>query len=348
MFQIKKIQEANLTNKRVLLRVDFNVAVENNKIKEVFKIKSVQKTLNYLLKQGAQVALISHLGRPKGKEEADLSFSLLNKSIGEILGVKIKFVNNCVGKEILENLVSLEKNEVLLLENVRFYKEEKENDEKFAKYLSSGFDLFINEAFSVSHRDQASVTGITKFLPSYAGLCFQKEIIEMERVKNDFASPAVAIIGGAKIATKLPVINFFEEIYDHILVGGKVANEALDEKIKFSDKVVLPTDFIDERLDIGAKTLERFKNILTLSKTIVWNGPMGKFEEERYAKGSYEILHAVLASGAYVMIGGGETIEILEKNKVLDKVDFVSTGGGAMLAYLSGERMPGVEVLKKE
>ena len=330
------------------MRVDFNVAIENNKIKEVFKIKSVQKTLNYLLKQGAQVALISHLGRPNGEKEEKLSFKLLSESIGKILEAKINFVNDCIGGEVLENLVSLKKNEVLLLENVRFHKEEKENNEKFAKYLSSGFDLFINEAFSVSHRDQASVTGITKFLPSYAGLRFQKEIIEMERVKNDFASPAVAIIGGAKIATKLPVINFFEEIYDHILVGGKVANEALDEKIKFSGKVVLPTDFIDERLDIGAKTLERFKNILTLSKTIVWNGPMGKFEEERYAKGSYEILQTVLASQAYTVVGGGETVAILEKYKAMKKVDFVSTGGGSMLAYLSGERMPGIEVLKKE
>ncbi len=346
MLKIKRIQEANSKNKKVLLRVDFNVAVEKNEIKENFKIKSVQKTLRYLLEQEAQVALISHLGRPKGKEEADLSFKLLSKSIGKILGVKIKFVNNCIGKEVLENLVSLEKNEVLLLENVRFHQEEKENDEEFAKNLSVGFDLFINEAFSVSHRDQASVTGVTKFLPSYAGLHLQQEIKEMEKVKNDFVSPAVAIIGGAKIATKLPVINFFERNYNYILVGGKVANEALDEKIKFSDKVILPTDFVDERLDIGEKTILQFKEIISEAKTVVWNGPMGKFEEERYAKGSYEILQAVLSSEAYVVIGGGETVEILEKNKALDKVDFVSTGGGAMLAYLGGEKMPGIEVLE--
>ncbi len=348
MFSIKKIQETNVKNKKVLLRVDFNVAVEKNKIKEEFKIKSIQKTLNYLLDQGANVALLSHLGRPKGQREAKLSFKPLRKSISQILGVEMKFINDCVGKEKLKNIINLEKGTALLLENVRFHKEEEENGEEFAKDLSEGFDLFVNEAFSVAHRNQASVTGITKFLPSWAGLHFQREVEEMEKVKKDFLSPAVAIIGGSKIATKLPVIKFFEQKYDYILVGGKIANEVLDEKIKFSNKVFLPTDFIDNRLDIGAETLKQFKKIIALAKTIVWNGPMGKFEEAQYAKGSYEVLQAVLASQAYTVTGGGETVAILEKYKVMEKINFVSTGGGAMLDYLSGKKMPGIEVLKNK
>jgi phosphoglycerate kinase len=168
----------------------------------------------------------------------------------------------------------------------------------------------------------------------------------MTIIKDHPISPAVAIIGGAKIETKIPVIKFFEEKYDHILVGGKIANEAIDQKIEFSDKVILPLDFVDERLDIGPKTLEKFKSIIATAKTIAWNGPTGKFEDEKYAHSSNEILESVIASGAFVLVGGGETLEILEKNNAMDHISFVSTGGGAMLDYLAGNVMPGIEVLE--
>jgi phosphoglycerate kinase len=251
-----------------------------------------------------------------------------------------------VGEKVLQGIKALSKNEILLLENARFYPGEDNNDENLARLMAEGFDIFINDAFSQSHRDQASVTGITKFLPSYAGLRLQKEIEEMEKIKNNFAHPAVAIIGGAKIETKLPVIKFFENKYDYVLVGGKIANEALDNETKFSEKVILPFDFIDDRFDIGRKTVEKFKEIIAGTKTIVWNGPLGKFEEEKYAKGTYEILDAVLEnSGAYTVVGGGETLEALEKRQAMEKVGFVSTGGGAMLEYLGGGAMPGIGVL---
>jgi phosphoglycerate kinase len=169
----------------------------------------------------------------------------------------------------------------------------------------------------------------------------------MTIIKDHPIAPAIAIIGGAKIETKIPVIKFFEEKYDYILVGGKIANEAIDQKIEFSNKVILPIDFVDDRLDIGPRTIEKFKEIIATAKTIAWNGPTGKFEEEKYAVSSNEILEAVLASEAFVLVGGGETLEILEKNSAMDKITFVSTGGGAMLDYLSGAKMPGIDVLQK-
>ncbi len=353
---IKKIQDIDIENKKDLLRVDFNVAAENGKVKEDFKIKACKETLDYLLNKNCKVAILSHFGRPAvakamagkpaGKVGLDFSLVQIKNDAEKTLGAKINFVDDCIGEKVKNSVDSLSAGEVLLLENVRFYPGDKSNDENFAKQLAEKFDIFVNDAFSVCHRNQASVTGIAKILPSCAGLGLLEEIHEMTIIKDHPISPTVAIIGGAKIETKLPVIKFFEEKYDYILVGGKIANEAIDQKIKFSEKVILPFDFVDDRLDIGPKTLEKFKEIISGAKTIVWNGPTGKFEDEKYAVSSNEILEAVLASGAYTVVGGGETIEVLEKNHAMEKIDFVSTGGGAMLDYLAGNEMPGIEVLK--
>lgn len=342
---MKKIQDINIENKKVFLRVDFNVSLENGRVKEDFKIKACGKTLNYLLEKNAKVALVSHFGRPEGKKNSDFSLKQLVGDVQDSLNVKVKFIDDCVDEKIKVELNDLKSGEVLLLENVRFYEGEEKNDEEFSKKLAENFDIFINDAFSVSHRDQASVTGVTKFLESCAGFQLQKEIEEMEKIKSNFMHPAVAIIGGAKIETKLPVIKFFEEKYDYILVGGKIANEAIDKKIEFSDKVILPVDFVDDRLDIGLESLKKFKEIISTAKTIAWNGPTGKFEDKKYAFSSNEILSAVLASGAYSVVGGGETLEILEKNNATDKISFVSTGGGAMLDYLAGNAMPGIQAI---
>jgi phosphoglycerate kinase len=347
---IKKVQDADVSGKKVLLRVDFNVSLENGHAKETFKIEAAKESLDYLLNKKAKVALLSYFGRPGGKVVSEFSMKNLISDAGRVLGVKIKFVPDCVGTEVGKGVDALADGEILLLENARFYPGEDENDENLARQMAAGFDIFVNDAFSQSHRDQASITGITKFLPSYAGFQLQKEMAEMEKVKNNFARPSVAIIGGAKIETKLPVIKFFEEKYDYVLVGGKIANEAIDQKINFGEKVILPIDFIDDRLDIGPRTVESFKKIISQAKTIVWNGPLGKFEEEKYARGTYEILDAILTvsekNGAYVVIGGGETLEALEKREATSKISFVSTGGGAMLSYLGGETMPGVDVLE--
>lgn len=348
---MKKIQDADVANKKVLLRVDFNVSLENKDVKEKFKLEAVRETLDYLLQKNAKVAMVSHMGQPEGKINPEFSLGQVRDDAERILGIKVIFINDCIGEKVrkgLENLVnpSAGGSEALLLENVRFYSGEEANDENFAKQLAENFDIFVNDAFSVCHRDQVSVTGITKNLPSFAGLRLQKEIEEMEKVKENPAQPAVAIIGGAKIETKLPVIKFFEEKYDNVLVGGKIANEAIDQKIIFSEKVILPEDFIDNRLDIGLKTREKFSAIIKSAKTIIWNGPLGKFEEEKYAGGTQTVFESVIQSGAYTLVGGGETLEILEKNNAMNKIRFVSTGGGAMLEYLGGGKMPGIDVLK--
>ncbi|KKQ39119.1 MAG: Phosphoglycerate kinase, partial [Candidatus Moranbacteria bacterium GW2011_GWC2_37_73] len=256
------------------------------------------------------------------------------------------FVNDCVGSEVSKALDALNVGEIILLENVRFYEGEEKNDSEFAKKLAENFDVFVNDAFSVCHRDQASVTGITAYVEGYAGLRLQEEIKNLSRVIHEPESPATAIIGGAKIETKLPLIKRFEKKYAHILVGGKIANEAVDQKIVFSSKVVLPLDFAKDRLDIGPKTINRFKEIIAQSKVIVWNGPMGKFEEQPYDIGTRAILEAIVESDAFTLIGGGESVQVLEENNLFDKISFVSTGGGAMLEYLSGNLMPGVEALR--
>jgi len=343
--EIKRIQDMDLAGKKVLLRVDFNVAIEDGVAKESFKIAAAKETLDYLLNKKCKVAMLTHFGRPNGVASVEFSLGQLKEEAENILAAKIKFIPDCVGEQVTNGLDELAADEVLLLENVRFYAGDEANDVEFAKSLAENFEVFVQDAFSVCHRDQASVTGVAKILPSCAGLRLLEEIHEMTIIKEHPVSPAVAIIGGAKIETKIPVIKFFEEKYDYILVGGKIANEALDQKIQFSEKVILPLDFVDDRLDIGSKTVEKFKEIIAGAKTIAWNGPTGKFEEEKYAKSSNEILQAVIASGAFSLVGGGETIEILEKNGAMDAVTFVSTGGGAMLDYLAGSSMPGIDVL---
>jgi 3-phosphoglycerate kinase len=352
---IRKIQDAEVAGKKVILRVGFDVSIENNLIKEKFKIETVKESLDYLMKNGARVALMTWLGRPKGEKDFRFSELQIKDEVENILGYKIKFVADCIGEEVKKAMEELKEGEVAMLENVRFYPGEgdvemgTEYDAGYAKMLADGFDLFVNDAFSQDHRNQASIAGIPKFIPSCAGFLVQKEIRELDKVQNSFKAPAVAIIGGAKIETKLPVINVLERKYDNILVGGKIANEAIERKIKFSQKVVLPVDFTDGHLDIGPKTIAKFRKIISDARTIIWNGPLGKFEEEKYAVGTNEIFSAIMDAaegGAFVLVGGGETLEVIEKNNAMKKVGFVSTGGGAMLDYLSGDVMPGIEALK--
>ena len=344
---IKKIQEGVFLSKKVLVRADFNVAIVDGKIQEHYKLEACKKSVDHLSgQQGAKVALMSHLGRPDGKVNLEFSLGQIKEELEKILNKKIVFIDECIGEKVAKSLEKLQEGEILLLENVRFHSEEEVNDAEFAKQLAENFDVFVNDAFSVCHRDKASVTGVTKFLPSFAGLWLQEEIKNLNKVIHEPLQPATAIIGGAKIETKLPLINKFEQTYAHILVGGKIANEAIDQKTEFSSKVILPMDFAIDRLDIGPKTIARFKDIIAVSKVVVWNGPMGKFEEKPYDCGTKEILDAIIESDAFTLIGGGESVQVLEENNLMDKVSFVSTGGGAMLEYLSGNHMPGIESLR--
>ncbi len=344
--RLKIMQQANPYQEKVLMRVDFNVAVKEGKIKEKFKIKVIRDTLQWLLERKNKVALLTHWGRPQGKDD-NLSLKNITNEISQILEINVKFVDDCVGEKVSQALEDLKDNQVLLLENVRFYSEEEKNESDFAQALAKNFTLFIQDAFSVCHRKHSSVVAITNFLPSFAGWRLQKEVENLEEVKNNPSHPAVAIIGGAKIETKLPLIEKFQENYDNVLVGGKVSLEAKERNISFMKRVILPQDFTENKLDIGEKTIKEFQKIIAKAKTIVWNGPLGKFEEPPYDKSTREILQSIINNQqAFSLLGGGETLQALEEAKAFDKISFVSTGGGAMLTFLSDQAMPGLEVLE--
>jgi len=352
--KLKKIQEINLENKKILLRADFNVMTQNREFKEEYKIKSVRETIKHILKYpGTRLVLVSHLGRVdkknfSGEQEVHHRFSFrpLLGDLERILGVKLKFIPSADANVIKKELEKFSAGQVALLENIRFYEEEEKNDREFSRALASNFDIFVNEAFSVCHRRHASVVAVTEFLPGYAGFHLQKEVEILRKIKENPSSPAVAIIGGAKIETKLSLIREFEKNYDFVLVGGKISAEALRQKIKFGSRVILPLDFRGYFLDIGEKTISEFKEKIAQAKTIVWNGPLGKFEISPFDQGTRKILHAITQNRkAFSVAGGGESVQILEEEKIMDKISFVSTGGGAMLCFLSGGAMPGLEAI---
>lgn len=347
---VRSLPEAQISGRKVLVRVDFNMELSDIvHIQEGYRIMVAKKTIDFLFEQGAaKVALVSHFGRPEGKPDPKYSLQQVKEAVGRVLERPVFFVDDCIGEKVNLALETLPEKAALLLENVRFYPEEEANNPEFAKALSAPYDLFVNEAFSASHRAHASIAEVPLFLPSFGGFRLLTEIKNLATLQNPSARPAIAIIGGAKIETKLPLIRAMEQNYDCVLVGGKVANEALDQGLSFSEKVLLPQDFdSDKRLDIGPTTAAYYTAIIKKAKTIVWNGPMGKFEEKPFDFGTNMILQAILESEAFVVIGGGESLAVVEAAGVFNKIGFVSSGGGAMLEYLSGETLPGLKALEE-
>jgi phosphoglycerate kinase len=347
---IKKIQDADVQGKKVIVRVDFNISIDETKdVKSPYKLRAAQETIEHLLHSGAtHVALLTHFGRPDAKDDPDNSVQNIADDVERILGRKVVFVQDCIGEKVVDALVSTDPGTILLLENVRFYAEEEIDDASFASALCTPFDIYVNEAFAVSHRKHASVHAITRCLDAYAGLWLQKELDNLEKVKNDPDHPAVAIIGGAKIETKIPVINELAKKYDKVLVGGRTAVEAQEQNLILGDNVILPVDFTDQCYDIGPQTIERFCQEIATARTIVWNGPMGKIEDDEYKKGTLALIEKIISNTeAYSLIGGGESVQMAEESGLMEKFSFVSTGGGATLVYLGGEEMPGIDVLMK-
>jgi phosphoglycerate kinase len=346
---LRSIRQTDVKGKKVLARVDFNVELdERGDVTERYKLEAARGTVDYLAGHGAAaIVLATHFGRPKGKDR-EFSVRAIVDDAERALKRRVKFVPDCIGPEVGRALAEAKGGDVLLLENTRFYPQEESNDEAFARELAGPFDLFVNEAFSACHRAHASVAGVAAFLPAFAGFRLMEEVERLQQVQAFPEPPAVAVIGGAKIETKLPLIRVLESTYDYVLVGGRVANEALDRGIEFSDRVVLPEDFGGpERFDIGPLTAARFAEIIARAKTVVWNGPMGKFEEEPYDRGTNVVLQAVVENAAATrVVGGGESLVALERAGAMDRAGFVSTGGGAMLDFLAGEPMPGLDVLK--
>jgi 3-phosphoglycerate kinase len=392
---IRNLKPADLAGKLVFLRSDFNVPIKNGKIIEDYKITTALPTINFLLKAGARVVTATHLGDPGGKKAKALSVEPIAKHLDKLLKFPVTFEDSVTSNGLEKLKKALKPGELLVIENLRFDAGEEKNDSKFAKDLAKQVEIYVNNAFAVSHRAHASVSAIKKFAPSYAGLLLEQEVESLDKALHP-KKPLVVIIGGAKIKTKLPIIEKFLPVADHILVGGGIANDFIkqlgfevghslvsdDEKNakklqklykKFGNsKILLPVDFVvasdqlgkkkvrvakidDVReseyiFDLGPETIRFYAHHLKKAETLVWNGPLGWFEHKDFKHATMAIAQVFAArSGgrAFGVAGGGETVEALKMTKQFDEVDWVSTAGGAMLEYLSGAKLPGLEKIVK-
>lgn len=325
-----------LENKNVLVRVDFDVPFNSNgQVANTTRIKACLPTIKYLLEKGAKVTLLTKLGRPNNGVK--ISTEVLAPLLAQLLNTKVSWFPTLSYSPNLGNLI--------LLENVRFYPEEEKQDTAFVKALTAPYDLYVNEAFAMCHRKDSSVSLAPKFLPSYAGFRLIKEIETLTKLVENPQRPFIAIIGGAKLETKIPVIENLAHISDKVLIGGKLSLELSPKLLKLPN-ILNSQDWVEKK-DIGPQTIALFKSEIAKAKTIVWNGPMGMFEDEKYAKGTEEIARYISNLDAFKVVGGGDTIAAITKAGVLDKMDFVSTGGGAMLTFLSGKPMPGIIALEQ-
>ncbi len=346
---MRTLKEFDVKNKKVLVRCDFDVPLsKEGGISDVFRIKQSISTIDYLVKEGAKVILISHLGRPKGTTVDSLRMNPVAKELSELLARPVVKLDDCVGPEVENAVNAMKAGEVILLENVRFHKEEEENDSNFAGQLAKLGDLYVNNAFADSHRDHASITGINKYLPSAAGFTLATEIKVLSGLINDPKKPLVVIIGGAKVEeTKLKVIDRFSDLAQAFLLGGLVAKEIKDKNVKLRnpEKIVWPKDETGGGKDIGPETMRSFKDKISLAKTVFWNGPLGLIEEEEFSLGSKQIAEDIIESKAFSVVGGGDTVGFINRLGLAEKFGYVSTGGGAMMEFLAGEELPGIKAL---
>ena len=383
----------NLDDKYVLLRLDLNVPLNNGIVTDQTRIDKILPIINFLLSKNSRIIVISHVGRPNGKKNNNLSMRPICKNLEEKINKKIKLINNDIFKLKKEDLFKDKEDEIIFLENIRFYKEEEKNDSSFAKQLASLADLFVNDAFSCSHRTHTSVSKITEFLPSFAGLQLEAELNALKKVTSEIKKPITCIIGGSKISTKIGIIKNLIPKFNNIIIVGGMANsilhhkgneigksikeencEAIIEEIfekskQHSCSITFPIDVLvgknlksnsevkelneinedDLILDIGPKTINTIKKVIEKSETVLWNGPAGYFENPNFANGSYEIAKAIVKKNKnksiYSVVGGGDTISLINKINVNKNFNFVSTAGGAFLEYLEGKDLPGIKAL---
>ena len=387
------LRDIEVTDKRVLVRVDFNVPLDEKTgaITDDNRIRATLPTIKYLIDQGAKVILMSHLGRPKGKVVEGLRLTAVAQRLSQILGQKVGVTTDCVSPEVEKSVESLKSGEVLLLENLRFHAEEEEGDPLFAQALARLADVFVNDAFGACHRAHASITGVPKYLPAVAGFLLEKEIKTLGGILENPVHPFASLLGGAKVSDKVGMLENIMGRVDSILIGGGMAatflkaksyevglslveEDKLDLAVKLMKnaeksgvRLLLPVDVVvaDELsaeakantvsienispqmriVDIGSQTISNFREELQGSKTIFWNGPVGVYEIPQFAEGTENMARLLASLEATTVIGGGSTAEIVIDMGLADKVSFVSTGGGASLEFLSGEKLPGVEAL---
>ena len=385
--------ELNLSEKKILLRLDLNVPLNDGKITDTTRIDKIIPTIIFLLKNNAKVIILSHIGRPKGKIVSSLSLKPVCEDLKNKLNESVKLITKNLKEIDSDELFNNQDVKIVMLENIRFYEEEEKNDNKFAKHLASLADIYVNDAFSCSHRAHASIFEVTKFLPSYAGLQLNSEINALAKITSEIKKPITCIIGGSKISTKINIIKNLIPKFDNIIIVGGMANNILKFKghnigksiqedncdkiieeifslaIKKNCKIIYPEDVTigkdlngspkikevmdvseDELiLDIGPKSIKNINDIIEKSNTILWNGPAGYFENPSFAKGSLEIMKKIIeknkAKTIFSVVGGGDTVALLNSVGAINDFDFVSTAGGAFLEYLEGKELPGIRAL---
>lgn len=392
----KTIRDVDVTNKKVLVRCDFNVPLdkETGKITNDLRIVAALPTIKYLLENNAKVILCSHLGKPKGEIKPELSLKSVANRLSEYLGFEVKFSKDIVGENAKELSKELKPGKAILLENVRFDSREEKNDKEFSKELASLAEIYVNDAFGTAHRAHSSTVGVAEFLPAVCGFLIEKEVEMLGDNLNNPERPFVAILGGAKVSDKIKVIENLLEKVDSIIIGGgmtytflkamgyeignsiceldriDIAKETIEKAEKKGVKLLFPIDtvcgkefsneaetiVVDSKeipkgwqgLDIGPKAIEEFTQVLKNAKTVIWNGPLGVFEFEKFAKGTNAIAKVLSEINAITIVGGGDSVAAVEKGGFSDKITHISTGGGATLEYLEGKELPGIECLENK
>jgi phosphoglycerate kinase len=389
----QRLEDVNVSGKRVLVREDLNVPMDGDRITDATRIQAAVPTLRDLSERGARVIVMSHLGRPGGKVVASLSLAPVAKALGVLLGCTVAFATDCIGDTATQAVAAMKNGDVLLLENLRFHAGEEANDPEFARSLAALGDMYVNDAFGTAHRAHASTVGITEFLPSYMGPLLAREVEILDRILQHPQRPFIAVLGGAKVSDKIGVIDRLLGICDAIVVGGGMANTLLaaegfdvGKSLRDADlgpakaimqkaesahaNLHLPKDAVvatslyasDEQtrevpvsavgpeemiLDIGPDTAVDFSLVILKAKTVLWNGPMGVFENDAFSAGTESVGRAIVDSGALSVVGGGDSAAAAHKFGFADKMTHISTGGGATLEYIEGKELPGIAALRR-
>lgn len=394
MNEKKTMNDVELQSKRVFVRVDFNVPMEDGQITDDTRIRAALPTIKHLLEQDAKIILASHLGRPKGEVVEELRLDAVANRLAELLRKPVLKLDESVGEIVTEVVSNMQDGDIVLLENVRFHKGEEKNDDSLAKEFSELADVYVNDAFGAAHRAHATTAGIAKYIPAVSGLLLQKELEVLGKALSTPERPFTAIIGGAKVKDKIGVIDHLLDIVDNLIIGGglaytfvKAQGHEIGNSLVEDDKIELAKEFmqkakdkgvnflmpvdavvavefgadaenkvvsIDEipadwmGLDIGPKTVELYAETIKDSKLIIWNGPMGVFEMDAFANGTKGVAQAMATTEGYTVIGGGDSAAAVEKFEVADKMNHISTGGGASLEFMEGKLLPGVDALNEK